>query len=381
MSSTDPIRTNAQAVNPAARVMIVDDEPVNIKVVRRYLQLAGYQHFITLNDPSGAMDLMRREKPDVLLLDVVMPQISGLDILQSLRADADLCHTPTLILTASTDAQTKLTALDRGATDFLAKPVDPNELLPRIRNALLVKAHHDHLTSYSERLEDEVRLRTAELEASRLHIIHCLARAGEHRDDCTGQHVLRVGRYAGLIARGMGQSDAFVRMIELAAQLHDVGKIGIPDAIMLKPGKLDAAEYRLMQEHCTVGCSIIAPALGQGSASDAAAPGSPLLRMAANIASSHHERWDGGGYPLGLMGETIPLEGRITSVADVFDALTSARPYKPAFTSDQSVSMIRQGRGTQFDPAVVDAFLAVFAEITAAQALLSDAAAQVPAAA
>ena len=252
------------AASPArpdrAKVMIVDDEPINIKVVRKHLQTAGYANFHTLTEPTAVLDAVERERPDVLLLDVVMPGMTGLQILEGMSRAGLLLHVPVLILTASTDAATKLQALELGATDFLAKPVDPNELVPRLRNTLAAKAYHDHLASYSERLELEVRARTTELEASRRHVVHCLARAGERRDDATGNHVVRVGRYAGVIARGMGLPPADVEMIALAALLHDVGKIGVPDAILLKPGKLTSEEYAVMRRHCEYGEGIIAPA-------------------------------------------------------------------------------------------------------------------------
>src|SRR3954469_10161135 len=308
-----------------AKVMIVDDEPINIKVVRKHLQGAGYSNFVTFNDPTAVLNAVARERPDVLLLDVVMPGMTGLDILAAMAGAGLLLHVPVLILTASTDAATKLRALELGATDFLAKPVDPNELVPRLRNTLAVKAYHDHLASYSERLEQEVRQRTADLEASRRHVIHCLARAGERRDDATGNHVVRVGRYAGIVALGMGLPAAEVEMIELAALLHDVGKIGIPDAILLKPDRLTPDEYAAMRKHCEYGEGIIAPALeskdeggrlkdetGDGSPASASSfclppssltSSSPLLAMAARIAATHHERWDGTGYPRGLAGE------------------------------------------------------------------------------
>ena len=339
-----------------ARVMIVDDEPINIKVARKYLQIAGYRDFVTVTEAPRALDAIRSERPDVVLLDVMMPEVSGLEILKAIRDDEHLRHLPVLILTASTDAGTKLQALELGATDFLAKPVDPNELIPRIRNALVVKAHHDHLAGYSERLEAEVRLRTAELEESRLHVILCLARAAEYRDDATGRHVIRVGRVAGVIAREMGLGEEFAAMLELAAQLHDVGKIGVPDSILLKPGKLTAEEYDLMKRHCGFGREIIAPALA-GTGGTNRGPQSPILLMAANLAGTHHERWDGTGYPRGLAGAAIPIEGRITAVADVYDALSSKRPYKEAFPLDRCLSIIREGSGTQFDPDVVNAFL------------------------
>jgi putative two-component system response regulator len=354
-----------------ARILIVDDEPVNIKVVRKYLQIAGYQNFITTSDSPEAMKLVRTERPDVILLDVMMPNVSGLDILGEIRADECLTHLPVLILTASTDAQTKQTALALGATDFLAKPVDPAELVPRIRNALLVKAHHDHLAQYSQQLEQEVRARTAEVEASRLQIMHCLARAAEYRDDDTGRHVVRVGRYAGIIARDLGFSDERAHILEMAAQLHDVGKIGIPDAILLKPGKLDANEFAVMKRHSEYGRAIIQP-----DGPPARQPGDrvTLLDLAAEIAGSHHERWDGNGYPNKLAAEEIPLEGRIVTVADVFDALSSRRPYKEPFPLEKCLTILREGRSTQFDANIVDAFFRRLGEITSVQQHLADAA-------
>ena len=355
--------------NLAARIMIVDDEPLNIKVARKYLTIAGYQNFVTTTDAPAALELIRREKPDVILLDIMMPQTSGLEILEAVRSDAALSHLPVLILTASTDAQTKQSALGLGATDFLAKPVDPADLVPRVRNALLVKAHHDHLAGYSQQLEHEVMLRTSELEASRLEIVHCLARAAEYRDDDTGRHVMRVGRFAGILARQLGVGGDRVAMIEIAAQLHDVGKIGVPDSILLKPGKLDPDEFAVMKRHCEYGRMIIMPDAPEQTTSVPA-----LLAMAAQIAFTHHEKWDGSGYPCGLAGEQIPLEGRITAVADVFDALGSRRPYKPPFPLEQCLSILREGRGKHFDPAVVDALFARIGEITSVQSDLADAA-------
>jgi putative two-component system response regulator len=350
-----------------ARIAIVDDEPINIKVVRKHLQVAGYTDFITTSDSTTAVALIAEQQPDVILLDIMMPQVDGIQILAAVRASEKMRHLPVLILTASTDAQTKLRALDAGATDFLPKPVDPNDLIPRLRNALLVKAHHDHLSRYAQDLEHQVRIRTAELEASQLQIIHCLARAGECRDDNTGHHVLRVGRYAEILANQLGLPSNHSRMIGLAAQLHDVGKIGVPDAVLNKPGKLTPEEFALIKKHCVNGAEIVRPLTAEEWSAvrsqdaeliAAGTPGTPpLLALVHRIVSTHHERWDGKGYPAGLAGEAIPLEGRITSVADVFDALTSKRPYKEAFDVSQSLKIITDGSGTQFDPNVVTALV------------------------
>jgi putative two-component system response regulator len=356
-----------------ARLMIVDDEPINIKVVRKHLQRAGYKNFVSTADSTQAMDLLRREQPDAVLLDIMMPQVNGLEILSWIRQDATFRHTPVLILTASTDASTKLAALESGATDFLAKPVDPHELLPRLRNVLTVKAHQDYLAGYSVKLEREVQKRTAEVEMSRLRVIQCLARAGEYRDDTTGRHVIRVGRCAAIVASELGHSSQQSAMLEMAAQLHDIGKIGIPDAILLKPAKLSLEETLVMRKHCEYGKAIIEPT----SASEAELArkyaelglianqlvDSPVLRMAADIAISHHERVDGSGYPFGIRGDSIPLEGRITALVDVFDALHSLRPYKPAYETGKCLEIVNAGRGTEFDASVLDAFVSRIKDI------------------
>ena len=367
-SAVKEIAPGSGALDPraTAKIAIIDDEPINIKVARRHLQNVGYQAFVTTSDASTAFEMISREQPDVVLLDVMMPQVNGLDLLRLIRADRHLQHIPVLILTASTEAQIKLEALESGATDFLAKPVDPNELVPRIRNALIVKAHHDHLARYSEQLEEQVRARTVELEISRLQVVLCLARAAEYRDDTTGQHVIRVGRYVRILAREMGFSESQANLIGVASQLHDVGKIGLPDGILLKPGKLTEDEFEVVKRHCEIGGRIVQPVHNDDLRfiDGVAVPGGrdavcdqPLLAMAGRIALSHHERWDGRGYPNGLAGEAIPIEGRITSVADVFDALTSARPYKDAMSPTATLEIMGKGSGTQFDPEIYAALL------------------------
>ena len=251
--------------------------------------------------------------------------------------------------------------------------MNATELAARVRNCLLVGAHHDHLKHYTAELERQVRRRTAELAASRLDLIHCLARAAEYRDRETGHHVVRVGCYAGMIARKLGLTDSMIELIEHAAPLHDMGKIGIPDAILLKPGKLTPDEYDAMKRHVVFGKRTFEPmsneewrtykthtSLGE---SIMGAERSPLISMASKIALTHHEKWDGSGYPLGLSGEDIPLGGRITAVADVFDALSSRRPYKSEWPIDRCFAALEEGRGTQFDPAVVDALLACRQEV------------------
>lgn len=353
--------------NPlAATVMIIDDEPCNVLVVRRYLEQAGYQNVRTTSESVTAFRTIQECEPDLILLDLKMPHVSGLDILKMRQCDRAVQFIPVLVMTAATDAETKQNALQLGATDFLPKPLDPNDLLPRVNNALTTKAFHDQLSQQNERLEEEVNRRTAELEKSRREVLHCLARAGEYRDDDTGHHVLRVGKYAAIIGKALGFNPERVELLELAAQLHDIGKIAVPDAILHKPGKLDKAEYDLMKHHCAFGKRIIHPYTANETRllRNHASLGdrllrigsSPLLILAARIAQTHHERWDGSGYPLGLAGGDIPIEGRITAVADVFDALSSKRPYKEAFPRKKCFKILEEGRGNHFDPEVLDAF-------------------------
>ncbi len=364
------------------KIMIVDDEPINAKVVRKFLASAGYEQFILCHDAVQSIPTIASEKPDLLLLDIEMPRLNGLDVLDMIRADHQYDNLPIIILTASEDRETKTRALNSGATDFLRKPVDPTELIPRVKNTLTVKAYQDRLGSYAKDLEREVRRRTIELEESRLEIIHCLARAAEYRDNETGHHIVRVGLYAGVIARHLGLDPDHVALIQQAAPLHDVGKIGIPDAILLKPGKLEPEEFEFMQKHCGFGKRVFDrmsndefrtladhTALGAKIMGDCR---SPILRLAMTIALTHHERWDGSGYPLGLSGEDIPLEGRITAVADVFDALSSKRPYKPAFPLEKCLAILEDGRGSHFDPRVLDAFMAGREEVVAIQIEYSD---------
>ena len=366
----------------SAKVLIVDDEPINVKIIQKYLREFGYTDCHTLTDSTLALEWIKNHQPDVVLLDVVMPQVTGLEILVALRTQRATAHLPVIVLTASCDRETKLAVLDRGATDLLSKPVDPSELAPRVRNALMVKKCHDSLRGHAQALETAVRKRTAELEASRKDVVYCLARAAEMRDDATGQHVLRVGQYAAIVGKSLGMSELQVEMLEQAAQLHDIGKIGVPDQILHKPGKLDPAEIERMRKHVGLGQQILEPRAesawnrlqehpqaGQHLLENCR---SPLLRMAARIAATHHEWWNGEGYPAGLEGEEIPLEGRITAVADVFDALSSERPYKVALPLADCFAAIEAERGRQFDPRIVDLFLAEKAAISRVRGSYSD---------
>ncbi|HED53928.1 MAG TPA: response regulator [Phycisphaerales bacterium] len=350
-----------------AKIVIVDDESINIRVTQKYLERHGYKHFETTTNAAEAYEMIKRDQPDVVLLDLMMPEISGLDILRTLRLDESTKLIPILILTASTDRASRHKALELGATDFLMKPVDVNELVPRVRNALLVKAHNDHLREYARKLSEEVKKRTHELAQSRLDVVHRLAKAAEYRDNETGRHVIRVGKYVEVIARAMGLDEETVDLMRHAAPLHDVGKIAIPDSILLSPNKLTPEEFEHIKLHSALGKKVFEQISDEewtqvrrhADAGKAILGGTncPLLRMAARIAISHHEKWDGSGYPLALAGEDIPLEGRITAVADVFDALSSKRPYKPAYSMEKCMEIMEEGRGKHFDPKVLDAFM------------------------
>jgi len=364
------------------KIMIIDDELLTIEVVKEHLKVDGYENFVATDNAVHALSMISREQPDVVLLDIRMPQVSGLDILKEMRGDQRLANIPVIVLTATTDDEVKLRALELGATDLLHKPIHSGELLARLRNILMAKAYQDQLRDYSQTLEAAVRERTAELEISRQEVIHCLARAAEFRDDDTGHHVIRVGRYARIIGDELGMDAQAIDLLEQAAQLHDIGKIGTPDAILLKPGKLTPEEFDAMQRHCNYGKKIIQRMTDQEAsqmrrhtelgAKILDAGRSPILELAVKIALTHHERWDGTGYPLGLAGEHIPVEGRITSVGDVFDALSSKRAYKPAFPLEKCFTIMREGRGTQFDQKVLDAFFARQDDIVQVQIKYAD---------
>lgn len=357
----------------SSKILIVDDEHANVSTLLQYLNDAGFVNCETCTSPTSAIDLIRKQAPDLVLLDIVMPLISGIDILHAMSLDDEINQIPVIILNETTDLKIKQVCLELGASDFLSKPVDPTDLLPRVRNMLLKKQLQDQVARHAVDLEKQVRQRTMELVASREEVVRCLARAGEFRDDDTGHHVMRVGKYVGVIAKEFGFPPSRIEVLELAAQLHDIGKIGIPDAILHKPGKLDDDEFKMMQRHCGIAKEIIQPltqvesSVLKNHARMGAAmlhvPSSPLLMLAARIAQTHHERFDGTGYPLGLSGEDIPLEGRMTTVADVYDALSTQRSYKKAFPREKCFEILEAGRGTHFDPKVLDAFFARAEEI------------------
>jgi putative two-component system response regulator len=327
-----------------ARILVVDDEELNVKLLQEILQRAGFENLTTTSDSSAVVDLVARTTPDLVVLDLHMPAPNGFELMERLGAGRDDSWFQVLVLTADDTPEVKQRALSVGAADFLTKPFDPAEVLLRIENLLKIELLQLELRGENQRLEKNVYERTSELNAARIEVVERLAVAAEYRDDDTGEHAHRVGRTSALIAEEIGLREPDTALIRQAAPLHDLGKIGIPDSVLLKPGALTRAEFELMKTHAEIGASILS-----GSRSR-------MLQAGEEIARSHHERWDGGGYPAGLARESIPLQGRIVAVADVFDALTHERPYKQAWPVEDALAEIHRQSGRQFDPVVVEAF-------------------------
>jgi putative two-component system response regulator len=342
-----------------ARILIVDDEEHNIEILRRILTRAGFTRVESTTDSRDAKRLYVRHRPDLILLDLHMPHLDGLDVMAELAEVAEASYLPILILSADVTPEARRQALSRGAKDFVNKPFQQEEILLRIKTLLETRLLYLQIQTQNQILEARVRERTRALEEAQVEIIERLAVAAEFRDDNTGQHTQRVGQMSALLSRQLGLPDGQVSLIRRAAPLHDVGKIGVPDTILLKLGKLSEEEFAVVKTHTVIGARI----LSGGKF--------PLLRLAEEIAFSHHERWDGSGYA-GISGTRIPLAGRIVTVADVFDALTQQRPYKPAWPVSDAIAEIDRQRGRQFDPDVVDAFIRVIEQQPAVADARSD---------
>ncbi len=327
------------------KVLIVDDHPANLTLLSHLVKRLGVSETITFENPVLALDWCHTHQPDMVLLDYMMPVMDGLQFLQHFRALPFANPIPVIMITADTESDIKQRALDLSATDFLNKPIDKSELTARVRNLLDLQRFQKQLSNQAAWLTEEVKKATQEIQERESEIILRLSKAAEYRDPETGYHIYRMAHFAALIAKNMGFSEAEQTMLLKAAPMHDVGKMGIPDHILLKPGRLTPEELVIMRRHAQIGAKIL-----EGSQS-------PLLQLAAQIALTHHERIDGQGYPNGLRGNDIPVQGRITAVADVFDALTSQRPYKPGWPLDKAVAYLKEHAGTHFDPACVAAFL------------------------
>lgn len=334
-----------------ARILVVDDDPADLRALGRLLERAGYSEVVSTSDPREVVTRFLDSPPDLVLLDLHMPHMDGFEVLEVLSPHIGrTTYLPVLILTGDPTPETRRKALAAGARDFVAKPFESVEVLLRIKNLLETRYLHLELRQHNESLEEKVRDRTTHLAAAQLETLRRLAVAAEYRDDITGRHAERVGLLGAHIAARVGMGGERVRLLRWAATLHDVGKIGIPDAILMKEGRLSEEEFGLMQSHTRIGARILS-----GSRF-------PLLQMAEEIALSHHEWWNGAGYPNGLAEEEIPLTGRVVAVADVFDSLTHERPYKRASSFDEAVEIIGKEGGRHFDPDVLQAFMQLMDE-------------------
>jgi len=328
------------------KVLIVDDQEANVLLLERVLGGAGYDSIMSTRDPTEVCELHLKNHYDLILLDLQMPGLDGFQVMERLKEIKPEGYLPVLVITAQPGH--KLRALQAGARDFIGKPFELPEVLARVHNMLEVRLLHKELHEYNDMLEQRVRERTANLQESYLETIFTMTRAAEYRDVDTGAHVQRIGYYSRMFARMLDLDEEFVDKIFFASPMHDIGKIGIPDKILLKPGGFTPDEWDVMKGHTSMGAKI----LGTGE--------SPYLKMGAEIALNHHERWDGGGYPNGKRGEAIPLPARIMNICDIYDALRSKRPYKPAFDHAKTVDIILRGddrtQPGHFDPGLLATF-------------------------
>ncbi len=338
-------------------ILVVDDE----KTIRDFLSILlseeGYQT-ITASDGQEALELVSAFSVSSILLDARMPGLDGFEVAHILKNNLETNSIPIIMVTALNDIPDRVKALESGVDDFLSKPVDRTELIATVKSQLKVKSYNDYMRNYQRDLECAVKKRTEELnqalallQKSSLDTIYRLSRAAEYKDAETGKHLVRISQYCEVIARALGLGDDAATMFLYTAPMHDIGKIGIPEHILHKPGRLSSDEWEIMKTHTTIGAQILA-----GSTAES-------LKKAETIALTHHERWDGTGYPRGLSGQEIPLEGRITAVADVFDVLCSWRPYKEPIPVEKAMMAITEGKGSHFDPEIVDAFFSIKDEI------------------
>ncbi|MBK1693173.1 two-component system response regulator [Chromatium weissei] len=345
-----------------ARILVVDDERTSLILMKRLLQASGYSDIVLIQNSCEVMAMYQAAPTDLILLDIQMPHLTGFDVIEQLSALQDPLMPPILVLTARHGRGEMLRALESGAHDVIRKPFDQSEVAARVRNMLDVRLAHKMLYDQKYVLERIVQERTYQIRETRLKVVQRLGRAAEYRDNETGRHILRMSHSSALLARHLGWNEEQCEMMLHASPMHDVGKIGIPDRILLKPGKLTPDEWQIMQTHATIGGDILS------------GDNSELLKMAREIALTHHEKWDGSGYPLGLAENAIPISGRIVALADVFDALTSERPYKKAWKVDAAIDFIREQTGKHFDPAIVAIFLQLVSEILDIRNRFSDAA-------
>jgi len=319
-----------------ATILIVDDNPSNVLLLEKVLKLAGYQDIIVALDSEKVVPLYESYHPDLIMLDLLMPKMDGFMVLKALNEITGDDYIPVIVITAQPSRENKLKALEYGVNDFIGKPFDPIEVSMHVKNMLLIRMMHNRLIQEKNDLEERVKKRTKEIFDLQYEIIKRLMLAIELRDNDTGTHVIRIGLCAREIAEGLGKDEDYCQRIQYAGMMHDIGKIGIADSILLKRGKLTPEEWVVMKEHTTRGAKILS-----GSHNS-------MIQMSHDIALSHHEKWDGSGYPRGLKGEEIPLCGRIIAICDVFDALLSERPYKKPFPLNEAIEIILSEKGETF---------------------------------
>ncbi len=360
-------------------VVFVDDEPLVLESLRRTLYTRRPDWTVlTFSCPVKALEHLSTVAADAIVSDIGMPLLDGLSLLGRLKGNAFTKDIPVIILTGQNDRALRFRALEMGAADLLTKPTDADDLVARVASALRLKQCYDQLKEHNALLEERVQQRSRELSQVRLEVIWRLAKAAEFRDEETGNHVIRVASYSRAIGEKLGLDQEFVEQRFVTAPLHDIGKIGISDSILLKPGPLTPDEKETMKQHCVIGAKILsdeckATQLLRGSQRQSPEVNrDPLLEMASSIALTHHEKWNGTGYPQGLAGTAIPIAARIVAIADVYDALTSTRPYKAAFSQEKSMEILREGAGNHFDPDVFEAFDSSLPEILRIKRSLSD---------
>lgn len=341
-------------------IFLIDDEIVNLKLLERTLGLEGYANLHSIQDPRKFLQDYHDNKPALILLDINMPHIDGFGILKQLAELNDPTPPPVIVLTAQHSRDFLIKALESGARDYLTKPFERIELLMRVRNHLVAQLDHLAMHDRKQALEMQVKSRTAELEDTRLQVVQRLGMAAEYRDEETGNHILRMSHSAKLLAEAIGWDEYQSDLILHASPMHDIGKIGIPDNILLKPGKFEPDEWTIMKTHAEIGGKLLA-----GDDSD-------LMKMAQDIAMGHHEKWDGSGYPKGLSGTAIPESARIAAVCDVFDALTSVRPYKKAWTIKDATQLLIDSKDQHFEGRIVDAFIENLPKVLAIREQFSD---------
>ena len=342
------------------KILIVDDNPDNILILEDLLMAAGFNNLKSITDPRETKAVYQDFQPDLVLLDLDMPYLDGFQVMDQLKEFEFDSYIPVLIFTADTDQLTRIQALASGARDFINKPFEQAEAINRIRNAMEVRLLQKQIKGQNVILEQKVRERTRELRETRLEIIRRLGQAAEYRDTETGLHIIRMSKMCAVLGKASGMNEAQCELLLNASPMHDVGKIGIPDKILLKPGKLDADEWMIMKTHPVIGGELLS---GHPD---------PLMVMARLIALTHHKKWDGSGYPDGLKGEDIPIEGRICALCDVFDALTSVRPYKKAWSVEDAVDEINRLSGTHFDPKLTSLFNEVLSEMVSLKKRYAD---------